>query len=386
MANCYRFLCEAIESERTRLPSGQGSVARCAAMEFTSPNPAAVARPAIFGIIGAGEIARMVAPDLARHPAIRVGAVSSRDAAAAQNLAGSLGGAAVERDYRQLLQRPEIQAVYIATPPALHREMILAALAAGKHVVCEKPLVADAAELPEIMAAAQQRPDLKVASCSSRFLVCPPVRKASEWLAAGQLGKILRVRLQNAMPPIALSSLPTWKRSRATAGGGLVMDWGPYDLDWLQLLLGPEFDPVRIFARTSDWGHEEASLETGFAAELLCRSGLAIGWERRTESGPPFQRAEVRGTLGGLDLPFMPGSSLEGLTHYRLGSEQSLGREIVSDPVGSWGSILAYPILDLAEAIVHGRAVASPLAAQVKIHRVIEALYRSAASGRSEAV
>ena len=224
----------------------------------------------VFGIVGAGAITRMVAPSLAKHGGIRVAAVASRNALAARDVAASLGGAAVVDDFPALMRRSDVEAVYIATPPHVHRSMILEALAAGKHVICEKPFVMDIGEFEEVMEAMRQRPWLKVSSCSSRFQVCPPVREARDFISGGRLGKILRVRLDNAMPPIPLSALPAWKRTLETSGGGIAMDWGVYDLDWLRFLLGDAFEPVEIFARTDCWGHEEAALETGFCAEILC--------------------------------------------------------------------------------------------------------------------
>jgi predicted dehydrogenase len=341
----------------------------------------------IFGIIGAGAITRMAASALAKHAGIRVAALASRNQFAAQEVASVLGGAAVLDDFRELLRRADVEAVYIATPPYLHRSMILEAIAAGKHVICEKPFVMNLAEFDEVMAALRERPQLKVSSCSSRFQVCPPVREARSFISGGRIGKVLRVRLDNAMPPpVPLSALPAWKRSRETGGGGIAMDWGVYDLDWLQFLLGSAFDPTEIFGRTDCWGQEEAALETGFSAEILCHSGLTIGWERRTEQGPPFQRAELRGSAGGLDLPFMPGGTPTGLTHHWHGEDAALHSDLVSGPVSDWDAILAYPVIDLAEAIAHDRDVATPPAAMRRIQAVIEALYESAASGKSASI
>jgi predicted dehydrogenase len=343
------------------------------------------ASPTVFGIVGAGEIARMVAPALAMHSGLRVAAISSRSAPAARELAAILGGADVDDDYLALIRRPEVEAVYIATPPHLHRPLMVAAIEAGKHVVCEKPFVMNLGELGDVERALRARPGVKVSSCSSRFQVCPPVRDARDFVSQGRLGKLMRVRLCNGMPPplLPFSALPAWKRARETAGGGVAMDWGVYDLDWLRFLLGDTFDPVEIFGRTDCWDHEEAGLETGFSAEILCRSGLTIGWERRSEQGPPFQRAELRGTAGGLDLPFMPGGMPAALTHHWRAEDGSLHSDAISRPVSDWGAILAFPILDLADAIAGERDVASPPAWARTIHSLIEALYASSSSGKS---
>jgi predicted dehydrogenase len=325
----------------------------------------------------------MVAPALASFRLIRVAAVASRSQRAAESVAATVGGAEVFADFRDLLGRGDVKAVYIATPPHLHREMTIAAIEAGKHVVCEKPFAMNTRELAEVSEAYRRRKDLKIASCSSRFLVCPSARKAREMLLSGKIGDMLRVRFSVAMPPlIPISSLPVWKRDRATSGGGLLMDWGVYDLDWFRFVLGAAFDPVAVFAKTDCWGYGREGLETGFSAEILCRSGLRVTWERRSEQGPVFQRAEIRGTVGGMDLPFMPGDATKALTVYSLDRGGELRTETTHESVSGWDQILAHPIFDLAEAIASGGPVASQLSSQCMIHSVIEAVYGSSATGR----
>jgi len=326
----------------------------------------------------------MVAPALARHGSIRVAAVANRTTKAAEEVAAAVGGADICSDFRELLSRRDVRAVYIATPPYLHREMVIAAIEAGKHVVCEKPFVMNTDELAEVSNVHRRRPEIKVASCSSRFLACPAVKKARGMLTARKIGRILNVRFSAAMPaPLPISYLPAWKRSRETSGGGLLMDWGVYDLDWLRYLLGAAYEPVAVFGGIDCWGYETEGLETGFSVEILCRSGLIITWERRAEQGPQFQRSEVRGTDGGLDLPFMPGDGKEALTHYWWDRDKNLRTDLMSESTGGWDSILAYPIFDMADAIFRDRPVASPLSTQREIYSVIEAVYRSSSSGKS---
>jgi predicted dehydrogenase len=340
--------------------------------------------PILFGIIGSGEIVRMILPTLRKNDGLRVVAVAGTNPSAATLFEKEPGGAAVYADYADLLKRREIAAVYIATPPYLHCQMVEAALQAGKHVVCEKPMVMNLGELQKVRAAHQRHPELKVASCSSRFNVCPPVRKARDLIAEGRLGQLLRVRLQNSFEfPIPLELLPAWKRSRTKSGGGLCMDWGVYDLDWLQFLLGRIFDPVALMGSIDCFCREDTDLETGYAANLLCRNGLTISLERRPEHGPRFQRAEIRGTDCGLDLPFMPGGESDTLALYSHAHDRTLQKEILPVSMNDWDTILAFPVIDLAQAIAEKREVASPLSVQDKIYKVIAALYQSAATGKS---
>lgn len=337
-----------------------------------------------LGIIGTGEITRIMRPAFSGAGDSRVVAVADVNGDAAHAEAEALGGAEAFTDYGELLASPAVQAVYIATPPFLHREMVLAAMAAGKHVLCEKPFMLNQAEAREIVAAQAARPDLKVASCSSRFQNAAPVLKARELVGSGKLESLTRVRFLHTQPPLKPVSSDSWKTNRAAAGGGRAMDWGVYDLDWMLFLLGEHFDPVAVFARTDNsFG---GNLESGFSAEILLASGATVAWERRAEHGPVIQRVQVRGTGGGFDLPFLPGGLPEALTHYRYNEENSLQSETLSAPMGEWGPILHHPVRDFVSAILHDHAVASPPASQVVIHGVIDALYASAASNRSEEV
>jgi predicted dehydrogenase len=337
-----------------------------------------------IGIIGTGEITRIMRPAFTESTQSRVVAVADVNIDAARAEAEALGGAEVFADYRELLASPAVQAVYIATPPFLHREMVLAAMAAGKHVLCEKPFMLNQAEAREIAAAHAARPDLKVASCSSRFHNASPVLKARELVAAGKLECLTRVRFLHTEPPLKPEAPGTWKTNRAAAGGGRVMDWGVYDLDWMLFLLGAQFDPTAVFARTDN--SFRGDLDSGFSAEILLKSGVSVAWERRAEHGPAINRVEVRGTGGGFDLPFCPGGVPDALTLYRYDEKNTLQSEILSAPVEGWGPILLHPVQDFVSAILNDHAVASPPASQVMIHGVIDALYASAASGRSEEV
>jgi predicted dehydrogenase len=340
-----------------------------------------------LGIIGTGEITRIMRPAFTGAGDSRVVAVADVNGDAARAEAEALGGAETFTDYRELLASPAVQAVYIATPPFLHREMVLAAMAAGKHVLCEKPFMLNQAEAREIAAAHAATPSLKVACCSSRFHNAPPVRKAHEVIAGGGIGRLLRMRCLHALTlPKPIAALVPWKQRRATAGGGLLMDWGVYDLDWMRFLLGKLFDPVTVFARTDKWRWDEGDIESSFSAEILLSSGTSIAWERRIEHGPANSRIEIRGASAGLDLPFMPGSSPEALTLHRYEDANHLQSEVLSEPVTDWGAILHHPVRDFVSAILHDREVASPPASQVMIHGVIDALYASAASNRSEEV
>src|SRR6266404_1219870 len=154
-----------------------------------------------FGIIGAGEIARACMPAFKNNSLLRAVAVADVDKGAAQRLAAELGAASVYSDYRELLKAASVQAVYIATPPFLHKRMLLDCLAAGKHIICEKPFAMNTREVREIAEASEGVPGLKVACCSSRFLQLGAI-DARRIVQSGSLGKLDRIGIEMSRPGI----------------------------------------------------------------------------------------------------------------------------------------------------------------------------------------
>src|SRR3712207_204717 len=110
-----------------------------------------------WGVIATGGIAQTVTADMLKVPDVDVIAVSSRDVTRAQAFAGRFGIKRAYGDYRALLADPEVEVVYVATPHAQHHEVTLAALDAGKHVLCEKPIGLSVAQAEEMIEKARAR-------------------------------------------------------------------------------------------------------------------------------------------------------------------------------------------------------------------------------------
>jgi len=172
----------------------------------------------------------------------------------------SSAGRLSTRTNKALLGVDEIDAVYIATPPHLHTGMMKAALEAGKHVVCEKPLVDEPRRTAEGPGRPRHHAALKVASCSAVSPFVPRPQGEGPYRAR-RFGEDPQGPVETTRFPYPSRAHPwrAWKRSRLTAGGGLCMDWGAYDLDWLRFLLGELFDPVAllgtstILSSRTDW-------------------------------------------------------------------------------------------------------------------------------------
>ena len=345
------------------------------------------AAPIRYGIIGAGVIANLMARVFTEGRGSVAVAVADVNAEAARKLASAAGAKKIYADYHQLLADPEVDAVYIATPPFLHRPMILDALRAGKHVCCEKPFLLTQAEAREVAAAQKAAPQLKVTCCSSRYHDSGTARRAQQLIADGDLGKLYRVHFEQVtLAGKPGTVLPPWRNDPAKNGGGISFDWGPYDLDWLSFVLGDLFRPRIVFGTVGNYFPLTAErvppcldVDGRLAAEIICDNGLTIHWERRAaEHGPDRHNVEFRGTKAGIDLCFLPMGAKQSIHRYAYVGAADLAETKLPDQSPGWDDTLVFSIRDLTAAIVENREPSNTPADNIRIQGVFDAVLKSA--------
>ena len=161
--------------------------------------------------------------------------------AAAANAAAALGFAHSTTDWRSLVADPDIDVVNITAPNALHKEMALAAIAAGKHVYCEKPLAPLASDAREMAEAAEAK-GVKT-QVGFNYLCNPMLALARDMIAAGELGEIRSYRGSHAEDYMADASSPFTFR-HDPAGGGVLADLGSHALATAEFLLASTAGPI----------------------------------------------------------------------------------------------------------------------------------------------
>jgi len=184
------------------------------------------------------------------------------DATTARTLASQLGWESSSGDWREVVERDDIDIVDICTPPQFHREIALAALAAGKHVFCEKPLANTVAEAVEMRDAAQRAG--VVAQIGFNYRHSPAIEFARLLLDRGQLGTPLQFRASYLQEGGFNANPNLWRAKRSTGGSGFVGDVGSHIIDTAEYLFG---DIARVcgLARTSSedgWMPESERLAT----------------------------------------------------------------------------------------------------------------------------
>jgi predicted dehydrogenase len=195
-----------------------------------------------IGTLGAARITRAALIRPARHtPEVTVAAVAARDPERARRFAAKHRIRRVHDSYQDLIDDPAIDAVYNPLPNSLHAQWTLRAIAAGKHVLCEKPFAANAAEAAQVAAAARASGLVVMEAFHYRYH--PLARRMREVVAAGEIGPLRYLEASLCFPLPRFSDI---RYSYALAGGA-TMDAGCYAINWLRML-GPG-EPEVLSAR-----------------------------------------------------------------------------------------------------------------------------------------
>ncbi|MFC3574167.1 Gfo/Idh/MocA family protein [Streptomyces yaanensis] len=212
--------------------------------------------------------------DLPRRPVLA--AICGRDAAAVRAAADRHGWAAAETDWRTLIARDDIDLVDICTPGDSHAEIALAALAVGKHVLCEKPLantVEQAEAMTEAAEAAHRRGTLAMVGFNYRRV--PAAALARRMVAEGRLGTLRHVRVTYLQDWLVDRDFPlTWRLRKELAGSGALGDLGAHIVDLAQYLAGERLAGVSALTETFV---PERPLPGGPTSGLAARSAAGTG-------------------------------------------------------------------------------------------------------------
>ena len=218
-----------------------------------------------LGILGAARIAKgAIFEPAPGQDGISVHSIASRSLSRAEAMAEEWGVPNIAASYAALISAPDIDAIYIGLPPSEHREWTLAALAAGKHVLCEKPFAMNAAEAAEMEEAARVSGLVLMEAFHYRFH--PLFQKLIEIVEGGALGRIRSFHAQFNVP---IRYSDSEFRYDPALGGGALMDLGCYPIHWARTLLGRE---PRVSAATI--GLHASGVDEFFEATLDFEEGV----------------------------------------------------------------------------------------------------------------
>jgi len=350
--------------------------------------------------------------DLPLDPAMNV--LCGRNAEAVGAAATKLGWKETETDWRKLLGRDDVQLIDVCTPGDSHAEIAIAALEAGKHVLCEKPLANTVEEAEAMTAAAEKAKAQGIRSMVGfTYRRVPAIALARQLVADGKLGTIRHVRAQYLQDWIADPEAPlSWRLDKEKAGSGALGDIGAHIIDMTQYITGDTIGEVSARLETfvkerpvaaehsglaGTAGTERGPVTVDDAAVFLAtfRSGaLGVFEATRFATGRKNAiRIEINGSLGSLAFDFEDMN----LLHYYDATEDSrtagFRRILATEPdhpyVAAWwppGHLLGYEhgfthqVVDLVTAIAEGADPEPSFADGLRVQRVLAAVEASSAS------
>ncbi len=255
-----------------------------------------------WGMIGCGSVCEVKSgPGFYKADHSALIAVASADLALTRSYAARHGVARVYDSAEALVQDPDIDAVYVATPPSSHKALALLAARAGKHVYVEKPMALRFDECQEIIDECR-RVDRRLFVAFYRRAM-PRFLKVKEWIDAGAIGAVRCIGVIQHQPPApedcSRATLP-WRLKPEVAGGGKFLDMGVHTLDFLDFVFGPIVDVHGIATNagglydvedtvTSAWRHQGGALGSG--------SWCYVG-------GDDVDRIEIVGSKGRIEFAF----------------------------------------------------------------------------------
>lgn len=317
------------------------------------------APPLTWGVIGAGWIADVFARSLLGHTSSRIGAIASRDAHRGNLYAKKYDVPTVrsgEGAYERLVADPTIDAVYIATPHAMHRDHALLAIAAGKPVLVEKAFARNAAEAREVVSAAEAAGVFCMEAVWTRFL--PHMVEARRMVADGAIGGIVQVSADFGARP---DYDPESRSFDPALAGGALLDLGVYPINFAHDFLGAP-EAVRAVGALAPTG-----VDMGESVVLDYPSRRAMGTALSTFGVDTGRFASISGTAGRIDF----GPEYYGPTHITL--TRAGRREVRFEAPVQLG--WQYQLAEVARCLAAGRTESAimPHSATLEVMDVLDA-------------
>ena len=339
-------------------------------------------------------------------PAFEQRVLVGRDAVGVAAAATALGWSESATDWREVIARDDIDVVDICVPGHLHAEIALAALAAGKHVLVEKPLantLAEAEAMADAAAVASTRGVVSMVGFNYRRM--PALALARRIIADGRLGEIRQVRGSYLQDWLADATAPmTWRLRRETAGSGALGDLASHAVDQLQFLLGERVTEVSarthtfVTERPGASGPEAVTVDDAVWATLAFGSGARGSLEvSRVATGRKNALTiELFGSTGALRFDLEELNELWFLDATESIETQGFRRILVTEPehpyiaawwpqghVLGWEHSFVHEVRDFLCAIESGTPASPSFADGLAVQRVLTAIELSAAAGGS---
>ncbi len=369
-----------------------------------------------YGFMGsAHSVGWRQAPRMFDLPAgVEMAVIVGRNVGAVAEAADTWGWAESATDWREVIARDDIDIVDVVTPGDSHAEIAIAALEAGKHVLCEKPLansVAEAEAMADAAARAAERGQVAMVGFTYRRV--PAVTHLRDMIAQGAIGRVQQVRAAYRQDWLVDPEGPlTWRLTKETAGSGALGDIGAHIVDMTQFVTGQNVEAVSgtietivkrrpllgervglLGTATEEYGDvtvDDAALFTGRLSD-----GALVSFEatRFATGRKNALTLEVSGDKGALRFDLEDLNALQYYDRTAPADRQGFTKILVTDAdhpyVSAWwpaGHMLGYEhgfshqVVDLVTGIATGTAPHPTFAEGLNVQRVLDAVERSSAN------
>jgi predicted dehydrogenase len=326
-----------------------------------------------WGVLSTAAIGiKKIIPGIQKGAWSDVVAIASRDVVKARATADQLGIAQAYGSYEELLADPQVEAIYNPLPNQLHVEWTIKAAEAGKHVLCEKPLGLTAEEVRKLLSV-RERTGVKIGEA---FMV----RTHPQWLRAREIARSGRIgKLRSALGFFSyFNTNPSNIRNIAEYGGGALLDIGCYPINTSRFMFGEE--PARVFALVEK--DPAMKVDRLTSAILDFPSGQSI-FTCSTQLAP-YQRSQFLGTSGRIEIEIPFNAPTDRPCRILIDD----GRDVFGGGIAveEFPACDQYTIQgDVFSRAIRGHAdIPVPLEDAIKNMAVIDAVFRSAESGKWE--
>jgi predicted dehydrogenase len=344
-----------------------------------------------LGIIGCGVIGRYHAAAAERAAGADLAAVADLDPEKARQVGEAHGVARRYASGSALIRDPDVDAVVLALPTGLRVRDANRALRAGKHLLIEKPPAMNASQIRNYM---RLQGNAVIGFCSSRYTFTEGAELARKCVERGDIGSPRVVRCRGifaAGPGDPDGCPPAWRVRHSLNGGGFLVNWGIYDLDYLMHVTGWLLQPETVLAQT--WPippdlaqgrvHPDSDAECHVVLTIRCKCGAVLVLERGEAVAMKGETAwQITGDRGSLRLQMTrqlesPTIVLDTADPDRGVTSTTIFQGPGEDPVNTM------PVLDFVDAVRQGRRPRTDLQKALILQNILDATYKSAKTGKA---
>lgn len=320
-----------------------------------------------WGVLSSAKIGRTkVIPAIQTSIYGEVVAIASRDQTSADKVAQELNIKCAYGSYEALLADPNVDAIYNPLPNHLHVPWSIKAIAAGKHVLCEKPLGLNTADVAQLLTAAQAKPQLTVME-AFMYRFHPQWQIAKDLVRTGAIGQVRSIHSHFAYN----SHEPENIRNKADWGGGALMDIGCYCISLSRFIYDEE--PLRVVGQITPYAGYEVDCFVSGMMEFADGNATFTA----TTKSEAEQYAEIHGEHGSILIPLPFNPIADTITHIIL-KRDGIREEIVQQASDHYRNMADA----FAQSVFSKTAAPTPLTDALANMKIIDAIFASAANGQ----